>query len=231
MLHHRSYDKELLDAPDIPRKDLYQNLAELDIINTYLGGHNVSLLGIKKVLKQLNQPEIKILDIGCGGGDNLRAIEKKIKQQSVSLVLKGVDLKKDCIEYAQSKMNAASSTRFECCDYRESIDKEWLDIVHAALFFHHFEEKEIISFIKTVSSKKRYIIINDLERNPIAYFAIKILTKIFSKSYLVKHDAPLSVARGFKKIEWEKMIKEAGIKNYKISNRWAFRHLIIIAPI
>jgi hypothetical protein len=72
------------------------------------------------------------------------------------------------------------------------------------------------------------LIVNDLERNPIAYYAIKWLTALFSKSYLVKNDAPLSVARGFKKREWLAMIQEAGATRYSVKNKWAFRHEIIV---
>jgi len=36
----------------------------------------------------------------------------------------------------------------------------------------------------------------------------------------------LSVARGFKKSEWEKIFETAGIKQFDIQWKWAFRHLI-----
>jgi hypothetical protein len=43
----------------------------------------------------------------------------------------------------------------------------------------------------------------------------------------VKHDAPLSVARGFTKKEWLQFFNIAGISNYSIEWKWAFRWLII----
>jgi hypothetical protein len=69
--------------------------------------------------------------------------------------------------------------------------------------------------------------INDLHRHSLAYYSIKWLTALFSGSYLVKNDAPLSVARGFKKKEWDNIFKAAGISNYKIQWKWAFRYLIL----
>ena len=71
--------------------------------------------------------------------------------------------------------------------------------------------------------------INDLQRNWFAYHSIKIITQIFSSSYLVKNDAPLSVARGFYKNEWIRLLTEAGIKNYAVDWKWAFRYLITFA--
>ena len=70
--------------------------------------------------------------------------------------------------------------------------------------------------------------INDLQRHPVAYHSIKWLTTIFSRSYLVKNDGPVSVKRGFLKAEWEEMLQQANIKKYSIEWRWAFRYLVIV---
>ena len=82
--------------------------------------------------------------------------------------------------------------------------------------------------IQFAQKNNAVLIINDLERNVIAYYAIKFLTAIFSKSYLVKNDAPLSVLRGFKKGEWLDMILKSGAKKYSVKNKWAFRHQVIV---
>jgi hypothetical protein len=73
--------------------------------------------------------------------------------------------------------------------------------------------------------------INDLQRNPLAYHSIKILTALFSRSYMVKNDAPLSVLRGFSKSELESMMKTAFGEpvtiTFEIHWKWAFRWLLI----
>src|ERR1700761_9601521 len=46
----RSDEKELLDRDDIPFADIEKNMQELDFINTWLGGHSVSLNGLKRLL-------------------------------------------------------------------------------------------------------------------------------------------------------------------------------------
>jgi hypothetical protein len=62
----------------------------------------------------------------------------------------------------------------------------------------------------------------------LSYHYIRLLTSLFSKSYLVRHDAPLSVLRGFKKTELETLLEEAGISKYTIQWKWAFRWLVIV---
>ena len=229
MFSQRSHKKELLDEPNIPKDLLYRNLVELEFINKYLGGHSISIKGIKTLVVDYSKT-YTIADIGCGGGDSLKAIAAWSKKENYKVNLLGVDLKEACINYA--KINCSEYTmNFLCEDFRTTFSSATpIDIVHASLFCHHFTENEIIEFIQLCSKHKAIFVINDLERNPIAYYAIKLLTKLFSKSPLVKNDAPLSVLRGFKKVEWQAILKKSGIKKYSIKNRWAFRHLVIIYP-
>jgi 2-polyprenyl-3-methyl-5-hydroxy-6-metoxy-1,4-benzoquinol methylase len=226
MLKNRSTQKELLDADDIPTADLFQNLRELDTINTLLGGYNITFSALKKII----QPNkfYTLIDIGCGGGDTLKHIKKWQNQKDLNINLIGIDLKPVCIEYA-NQQNPAQNIRYICDDYRNMfLHVQNIDIIHACLFCHHLTEMQLIELIKFALELHITLVINDLERNPIAYYAIKTLTSLFSKSYLVKNDAPLSVARGFKKKEWIAIINKAGATHFSVKNKWAFRHEIII---
>lgn len=226
MLKSRSVQKELLDAEEIPTLDLFQNLKELDHINTLLGGYQITFSALKKVI----QPEKSyiLIDIGCGGGDTLKHIQKWQLPKKLNLELIGIDLKPVCIAYA-NEHNPAPGIRFICDDYRNMFHHvPHIDIIHACLFCHHLDESQLIELIQFALDRKNILIINDLERNWFAYSAIKTLTFLFSKSYLVKNDAPLSVARGFKKKEWVALVQKAGATHYSITNKWAFRHEVII---
>jgi len=102
------------------------------------------------------------------------------------------------------------------------------DIIFSSLFCHHFKNDalpQMLNWMKFNSRKGFFI--NDLQRNRVAYYAIKVLTGIFSNSYLVKNDAPLSVARGFIYDEWVSILEDASIKKYTLHWQWAFRYLII----
>ncbi|MDP4117240.1 MAG: hypothetical protein Q8903_13975, partial [Bacteroidota bacterium] len=103
------------------------------------------------------------------------------------------------------------------------------DYVHASLFFHHFEENKISQILQSLSGVvKKAIIINDLRRSLPAYLGIRMLTLLFSKSNMVKNDAPLSVKRGFVKSDIIKFTKGLSFNKVIIKRRWAFRWMIII---
>jgi SAM-dependent methyltransferase len=231
MFEQRSYSAELLDNDDIPVQDLYQNLRELDFINNYLGGHDVVIKAIKKMLAGLPKSrKIHILEIGSGGGDNLRAIAKWGKRNGYHFKLTGIDLKKDCTDFAVEN-SQKFDIEFLTSDYRRApfnqIGKP--DIIFNSLFCHHFTDNQLISMLKWMdeNTKVGYTIC-DLHRHPLAYYSIKLLTTLFSKSYLVKNDAPLSVRRSFTKEELNKLLNDANQKEYKIEWAWAFRWIITV---
>jgi 2-polyprenyl-3-methyl-5-hydroxy-6-metoxy-1,4-benzoquinol methylase len=227
MFKFRSYTPELLDGSDIPELDLFQNLKELHFINKYLGGYRITFDALKKLIHQSNS-NYSIVDIGSGGGDTLKEIYTWCISQKINTELFGIDLKQSCVNYSNQN-NPKPAIKFINDDYENALKHiENIDFIHASLFCHHLNEEQIISLIHFAQKNKATLIINDLERNPIAYYSIKVLTNLFSKSYLVKNDAPLSVLRGFKKREWLAIIKQSGAHKFTVKNMWAFRHQVII---
>jgi 2-polyprenyl-3-methyl-5-hydroxy-6-metoxy-1,4-benzoquinol methylase len=225
----RSYQKELLDRNDIPFRDIRQNMKELNTINTYLGGHAITIKGLKKLIG--NKKNITICEIGCGGGDNLKAINDWCKKKKITTRLIGIDINADCIAVAQETLSSCQ-TELLTADYTTiSWTATPPDIIFSSLFCHHFTEQELEWMLKWMQGNARMgFFINDLHRHPLAYYSIKFITRLFSKSYLVKNDAPLSVQRGFSKAEWKTLLTQSGIANAIIRWKWAFRWLIVVKP-
>ncbi len=227
-LQYRSYEKEFLDSNTIAPKDLHQTLVELNVINTYLGGYKASLKGLKEIIKT-KRSITNILDIGFGGGDSIKQFSKFANARNIPLFFYGVDLKSDCMKYAEKNLAFIHNKKLICDDYRniEASLLKKIDIIHCSLFLHHLTNEEIISLFKFGKENGSMLLANDLHRNQVAYYSIKFLTALFSKSWLVKNDACLSVRRAFRKSELEWLLQQAGYKNYTIKWSWAFRYIVI----
>ena len=225
-LQQRSYQKELLDGDHIPFQDIKKNMEELDAINTLLGGHAITVKGFASLAG--NKKNITVCEMGCGGGDNLVAIARWCERNNIQVNCIGIDLKKECIEVASKQKFLQGIATWISSDYVEVKFDTKPDIIFSSLFCHHFTDIELINQLQwmQVNSGAGFFI-NDLHRHWAAYYSIRVLTKIFSTSYLVKNDAPLSVARGFLKTEWAALCAKAGIRHPSIQWKWAFRHLII----
>jgi 2-polyprenyl-3-methyl-5-hydroxy-6-metoxy-1,4-benzoquinol methylase len=224
-LSKRSPDKELLDEDGIPFSDIRLNMEELEKINTWLGGHAITITGMKALTKGRNK--IHVCEIGCGGGDNLKAVARWCKKNKIDVQLTGIDVKDTCIEYAAINCKGLN-IHLICSDYRTAVMPRQPDIIFSSLFCHHFSNADISHILqwKHQHAKIGYFV-NDLHRNAIAYHSIKAITKIFSSSYLVQHDAPVSVTRGFSRTDWENIIRDADLPvPANLTWKWAFRWLI-----
>jgi SAM-dependent methyltransferase len=224
----RSAEKELLDRDDIPFEDIKKNMQELDQINSLLGGHAISLKGFRSLVNKHKGKKIRVVEIGCGGGDNLRMIKNYAAKRNIEVELTGVDINPECISYARS-VDDNKNIFFVCSDYRNYIMPGKPDVIFSSLFCHHFSDQQLVEMLQWMTANcNTGFFINDLHRHPLAYYSIRMLTSLFSRSYLVKNDAPVSVMRGFKKTEWISILNKAGIKNYNIAWCWAFRWLITV---
>lgn len=221
----RSPEKELLDDPAVPFEQIRQNMRELNTINTLLGGHAITQKGFKALIG--NKKQISVCEIGCGGGDNLFVIYEWCRKAGVEVKLTGIDINAHCIEFARAQYGHLN-IEFICSDYSASAVQP--DILFSSLFCHHFSPAELVGMLQWMQRHCRVgFFINDLHRHPVAWWSIKMLTTFFSRSFLVKNDAPLSVLRGFKKREWQQLLQHAGI-DARVSWQWAFRYLIVNKP-
>ena len=226
--NQRSYQKELLDSDNIPFSDIRQNMKELDFINRHLGGHEITLDGIVALIHNnaIFNRQLHIVEIGCGGGDNLRAIKEWAAHIKLPVRLTGIDINDECITYAaQHPKN--DGIQFIHSDYQLLQLESRADILFSSLFCHHFTNEELVTQLQWMQANSAIgFFINDLHRHPVAYYSIKLLSSVFSRSYLVRNDAPLSVKRGFTRSDWQKLFSTAGITAYHCKWRWAFRWLV-----
>lgn len=220
----RSNQLELLDKPGHDFMAIRQNMAELDTINTWLGGHSITLAGFRSLARK-NRPW-HVCEIGCGGGDNLAAIRCWAIKAGWDVQYTGIDINPDCITYAKQHFPEAN---YFCTDYRMMDFSTPPDIIFSSLFCHHFSDADLLMQFKWMAENSREgFFINDLHRHPVAYYAISVLTTLFSRSYLVKNDAPLSVLRGFNRSELKYLIQQSGQGKATLQWKWAFRWLVTV---
>jgi len=227
-LSKRSQSPEKMDDPSVPEGEVRRALRELELINRWLGGYKV-VLGALDRIDWPREPAV-IMDLGCGGGDMLRAVSSWADRRQRRVRLIGVDMNPAMTRYAGNKSLKYPAISFRTADvFDDSLMADRPHIAMCSLFAHHFDHDELIRLVKRMDSlARRAVIINDLHRHPVAYHSIRALTKLFSRTYLVKYDGPLSVARSLTRGEWDEVMRAAGISNYTIRWRWAWRWEIII---
>ena len=226
---NRSGQPEMMDDPDIPIELLHKNLGELDILNRYLGGHSISISGIKQLMTD-RKKVYHIVDLGCGSGDVLKYIARWARSNKFQVQLTGIDRNPDAIKYLNKNCSDYPEISGIASDYKDFMETEpKIDIVHCSLFCHHLNDSELLelfSFLKIYALDG--FVINDLQRSSVSYYSVWFLTRLLRGSVLSQHDGPVSVLRAFTRNELAILLQTAGLKEISIQWRWTFRYLIVV---
>jgi ubiquinone/menaquinone biosynthesis C-methylase UbiE len=212
----------MIDDMSITDERIDDALQELKVINRFLGGDHVSQMGIAQLTRTLpkNLP-LRILDCGAGGSD----LASVLRSLNRTVEVTGLDLNLRACHYSAfhvPSMNVVNGSAF-----RLPFRDRSFDIVHVSLFCHHFGPGELRVLLTEWSRVARLgIVINDLQRSAVAFLAITLLSWLFSHSTMVRHDAPISVRRGFLKKELSEIT--TGYSRVSITRHWAFRWLVSI---
>lgn len=228
ILSRRSTAPEKMDDPAVPEGEVRKALNELETINRWLGGYSVVINALEKIAWP--REVVTIMDLGSGGGDMLRTIAGWAEKRQRRVRLIGVDINPAMTRYAGNKSLRFPDIHFKTTSvFDDALLLEQPHIVTCSLFAHHFDGDDLVGLVSRMKQLAgTAVIINDLHRHPIAYHSIKMLTRAFSRTDLVRFDGPLSVARSLTRKEWKQVLGKAGISNYSIRWRWAWRWEIII---
>ncbi len=169
--------------------------------------------------------ELRIVDVGCGGGDMLRRIERWAAAKRIPVKLTGIDLNPYAARAAREFTPAGSAIEWitgDAFSYTEPID-----VVLSSLFTHHLSETEIVSFLawsERVAQRGWYV--NDLCREPLSYKLFGILAGAMRWHRFVQHDGPVSFRRSFREDDWQRMTAAAGVPSTKLK-RWTPARLCV----
>jgi len=222
----RSDQEEIMDSFELSGEEMQNVLTDLKTVNKYLGGNNITINGISKLLKNHSfVNEITIIDLGCGDGEMLRQCAKYGIKNGYNFKLIGIDGNSYILEEASKRSASFKNISFIQMDiFSEEKFSVSFDIALCTLFLHHFKEDSIIDLLqKLVDNAKLGVVVNDLERNKIAFNLFSIASRIFLRTRIARHDGLVSVARGFKRDELFKMSKKLNLKQFSIGWKWAFR--------
>ena len=226
---YRTREVELMDDFSIDGNILHDTLDKLAKINRWLGGNKVTIDGLTEVLQNHPKSEkLTLVDLGCGGGDILRDVAEFGSRNGYSFELVGIDANIHTVNYAKSLSKSYPNIHYVHCDiFSEEFEAMKYDIILSTLFLHHFSESQLSKFLSGVLNKASIgIVVNDLHRNPIAYYLFNALCLAIPNK-MINEDGLTSILKGFKRNELEDITHKIGAKS-QIKWKWAFRYQCII---
>ncbi len=201
---YRSTQSEIMDNFDWQGTEMGDLLNDLKRVNRWLGGNNITLNGVSKLLVEVDKSkEITIVDIGCGDGEMLRQCASFAKRHGYNFQCIGLDFNENILKIADRKSKSFPNIKFQKTDILDTENSiPNCDIALSTLFLHHFSNERIEFILKKILEKAKIgAVVNDLQRSQNAFQLFKVASEIFLKTRTAKHDGLVSIARGFKKNE------------------------------
>lgn len=224
-LDRRSLAPEYMDNAASSGADLEKALEELEWINRLLGGRATALEALDKVAPPSG--DWTLLDVGAGGADLPRAAVERARRRGQRLTVTAVDFNGAVCRWAQARIGADKAIRVVQADVEAlPFAPQRFDVVYCGLFLHHFAQDRAAAVLKRLFGLcRRGLIVNDLHRHWLAYYFARWVIGGLARSPMVRHDAAVSVRRGFRRDELEALGREGGLGTMEVRWKWAFRYM------
>jgi SAM-dependent methyltransferase len=213
-----------MDAPDTDYETFRGCLQDLARVNRLSLGYRPTLAFLARLRQSgrldLGRP-VEILDVGCGYGDLLRAVDCWAERHGVPVRLTGLDLSPWSARAAQEATAPGRAIRWITGDVFAHNGPS--DLILSSLFAHHLQDRLVVHFLRWMEGHaKSGWFINDLHRHPVPFRTFGPLAAALRLHVFVRHDGPISFARAFTPDEWHGLLSQAGVPTREVLvEKWA----------
>lgn len=228
-MNARSEALELMDDPAIDTRELVESLVQLRRINWVLGSAFPTFEGVRRLWRQAGCPaHVSLLDVGAGSGESNWLLLRWASLRRIHLRITLLDVHPDICAVAAAFYDNEPRVTVQQGDLF-AVPPDSVDIVTASLVLHHVPPHQLAGVVRTLARASRLgLVINDLQRHPVAWLGIWLITRLFSQNRLIRHDGPLSVQRGFRSADFAHLQALPDLAG--LSYRWRplFRYLVMV---
>lgn len=218
----RSAEPELMDTERVPPEELARCLADLATVNVLTLARRPTLAWLAHATANLPKGAgFSLLDVGFGQGDMLRAIHRWARRRGLTPELSGIDMNPDAAAAARAATPPEMSIAYLTTDLFDHRPARPVDFIVSSLFAHHLNETQLTGFLRWMEANAaRGWFVNDLHRHPLPYHVFRLASRAARWHRFVRNDGPVSIARAFRRDDWARVIRAAGLPEREVSVRW-----------
>jgi ubiquinone/menaquinone biosynthesis C-methylase UbiE len=217
-MSRRQYDPaeaEQMDRVQPVSSELETDLINLAAINRRFGGHAIWRHFVARWIRPGGR--YRLLDLATGGGDGPRLMVDYARRVGATVVITAVDAQPSTLELAR-KWSAAYPEITYCegdiLSPPTQADGPY-DFALCSLALHHFSEPDAITILRYLRERgRRGALAADLCRGWICSAGAWLVTAVFYREAMTKHDARMSARRAFSHDEMAKLARDAGWRNF-----------------
>lgn len=228
-LSRRDLRPELMDDPALDPEEHRQALRALARIHRASGTVGLLWRELEPLVRQAQGRgrALEVLDVACGGGDLLLALERRARSAGLELRPAGVDLSSVALGHARAQARAqGSGARFERLDVlRDELPGG--DVLLATYFLHHLEDDAARDLLARLArAARRAWIVLDLARGRAGHALAWVGTRLLTRSPIVRADGPRSVRNAFTAAEALVLARRAGLADARVRAIWPHRWIL-----
>ena len=213
---------ELMDSPGIAVAELAANFDDIERANRYFGGTRPI------VVEVLARAATRVLDVGCGSADILRALGRTARERGRALDVVGLDCSDPILAVARARTPRDVPIAYVLADGTSlPFADRAFDIATCNLALHHFEPPAAIAMLRELRRVSALTpLVCDLVRSRIGFFATVLFARFVARNRLTKHDAPLSMRRAYTPDEALALARSAGWAAPRVA-RYPFFRMVL----
>jgi SAM-dependent methyltransferase len=225
-LQTRVLQPELMDDPDLDPRLHRQALHALRRVNA-VSRTSVRIWGAVRELARESGRPLRVLDVGCGGGDALIDLGRRARRAGVGVELHGLDMSGTALREARERAEGAGLTLgLHRVDVLEGEIPAGFDLVTSTLFLHHLETEEAVALLARLGAASRAGLVQDLLRTRLGYALAWTGLRLLSRSPVAHVDGPRSVEAGFTMAEADGLARGAGLTRHRVRRAWPERFVL-----
>ena len=206
---------ELLDDPRADPVAVGKELHDIARLNAWFGGTKAVVDALDAVLRaardagcEMRDARWSLLDIGTGGGDIPRAAVAAAARHGITVTPLGVDLIP-----AAARLARRSGVAPVVADANAPpLAPKSVDVVTMSQVLHHMSRAQAVRCIRTCDRLARHVVVlADLRRSRVAMAGVWAACLGLGMGRVTRHDAVVSLQRGYSRVELNAMLEEAGV--------------------
>lgn len=241
----RAQGEELMDQPDADRDDLDRSLRFIDRVNVLLGGNAALRHAVRRAGHRPGREpgqaaaasRVRLLDVGTGSAAMLIDAVRWAETRGIAVEATGIELHPVTAQLARQRIEQARmadrvtiqeiDARALPPAFQSTGPEPRFDLAHASLFLHHLTETEAVNLLRDLGTLATRVVWGDLIRSRAAVASAKLIT--LGAGPMVKHDAVLSVRKGFTPAEARGLAQQAGLTVRSLRANRVFQRFTLIA--